>query len=393
MVRAIVAPEMFYRTETALVFGLICDMHRENIPITILTVADEAAKRGMLDEYTVRLTWCQAWPHMASAANYAYYARQVVEAWKARRMAELFASAVGSLQDTNPADVAHQVQAELEALLPTGVGGEVELTDLTNMVYDAWDDTSPRIPLGIPGLGENVPRLTRGELHIIGAAPSVGKTATITQSATAIARKGFKALIVSYEMDLPSIWRRIISQDVELPMHIVQEGPSHTEARRIAMAVEDLHKLKLVLRKPDSASIGHLCALIEEVKPDVAFVDYLQLVAGSGDNRVQQVGDVVRSLKSAAMRVPCVVVAASQLSRQAFDDRSQRPELHHLRESGEIEAAADVILMLWRDKNEEVKDQIASRHIRVAKNRNGPTGEAAVPFNLRCAKWLDYEAF
>jgi len=304
-------------------------------------------------------------------------------------MAEFCSSAIAALSDGELADVKARLEKELADLLPAHTITGPTLEELSHVVLDAWDDDSPRIPYGIGKSNEYGQQMIRGELHVIGASPSVGKTAFLTQSALVVAHSGFKAMFVSYEMDAASIWRRMVSQETGLPMYVVQDCPTRAQGVVISQAMQDLRTLKLAIRKPQTSDVNALCAMIDAERPDVVYVDYMQLVRGEGDNRVQQVGNVAQALKNVAMRVPCVVVVASQLSRAAFAEKGDRPELHHLRESGEIEAVADVIMLLWRDKVEQMDGPHAMRYMRVAKNRNGPVWEQRIRFDLRCAKWDD----
>src|SRR5437867_900145 len=234
------------------------------------------------------------------------------------------------------------------------------------------------IPSGFRELDYYTEGFTKGDLVVLAARPSVGKTSLALAISLNIARRGHPVLLFSLEMDAKQIVARFLGLNSSMDLLALRTGNIiDTEAAAA------LHGLPIFIDDTPGISIMELRTKARRSttheKIEVIVVDYLQLVRTGGDdeNRVQEIATITRNLKALARELDVVVVALSQLSRAA-GAAGGGPTLSTLREGGTIEADSDQVIMLWRDREETPAGAPRLINGSVAKNRNGPTG----PFQL-----------
>ena len=234
------------------------------------------------------------------------------------------------------------------------------------------------IPSGFRELDYYTEGFTKGDLVVLAARPSVGKTSLALAIGLNVARRGHPVLLFSLEMDAKQIVARFLGLNSSMDLLALRTGNIiDTEAAAA------LHGLPILIDDTPGISIMELRTKARRSttheKIEVIVVDYLQLVRTGGDdeNRVQEIATITRNLKALARELDVVVVALSQLSRAAGDAGGE-PKLSTLREGGTIEADSDQVIMLWRDREETPAGAPRLINGSVAKNRNGPTG----PFQL-----------
>ena len=229
---------------------------------------------------------------------------------------------------------------------------------------------------------------TRGDLVVLGARPSVGKTSLALAMAFNIAKRGHPTLIFSLEMDAKQIVSRFLAMNSRRDLLALRTGNVFdTEA------ADALTGIPILIDDTPGISIMELRTKARRASTndrlEVIVVDYIQLMrtGETEENRVQEIAAITRNLKSLARELNVVIIGLSQLSRAAGDSGLE-PKLSTLRESGGIEQDADIVLMLWKDKEETVPG--APRLIRgsVAKNRNGPTGVFSLLFASEQARFF-----
>jgi replicative DNA helicase len=243
--------------------------------------------------------------------------------------------------------------------------------------------------------------LQRGDLIIIAARPSMGKTAlaiNIAQNAAILS--GAVVAIFSFEMSRESLLRRMLAAEARVDQQHLQKGfISREEQEKLQRAMELLVEARLFIDDSAGATIAEMRAKARRLKQnagalDLVVVDYLQLMSATlpgnarkgYENRVQEVSAISRGLKAMAKELQVPVLALSQLSRanvQRKDDH--RPMLSDLRESGSIEQDADLVAFIHRESyysrdDDTSKDDKANAEIIIAKQRNGPTGSIPVSF-------------
>ena len=246
--------------------------------------------------------------------------------------------------------------------------------------------------------------LQRGDLIIIAARPSMGKTAFCLNIAQNAAMKqqhhGSKAIvgIFSLEMSKEQLVQRMLCAQARIDAHRLRTGMlSKEDWRHLAMGVSELAEAQIFLDDTPAISSLEMRAKIRRLKNeqhglDMIIVDYLQLMSGKGrtESRQQEVSQISRDLKAIAKEMNIPVIALSQLSRAVESRSDHRPMLSDLRESGSIEQDADIVMFIYRDEvynPETEKPNVAE--IIIGKQRNGPIGDVELVFLKQLTRFED----
>jgi replicative DNA helicase len=244
------------------------------------------------------------------------------------------------------------------------------------------------IPSGFRELDFYTEGFTPGDLVVLASRPSVGKTSLALAIAFNTAKRGHPTLIFSLEMDAKQVVSRFLAMNSRSDLLALRTGNVFDTEAASALAgvpilIDDTPGLSIMeLRTKARRASTH-------DRLEVIVVDYIQLMrtGGEEENRVQEVGAITRNLKSLARELNVVVIGLAQLSRAAGDSGIE-PKLSTLRESGEIEQNADIVVMLWKDKEDTPAGAPRLIHGSVSKNRNGPTGIFTLLFASEQARFF-----
>jgi replicative DNA helicase len=253
-------------------------------------------------------------------------------------------------------------------------------------------DTGRGVKTGITDLDRLLGGLERGTLIVIGARPSVGKSSLALVMAHNLAMVGERVLIFSLEMSEPIVIDRLTAINTGLSLKRIREKTLSPDDRTEAtMALEQIGRTPMFIDATSNISVMGMRSTIRRLsrrdKLAAVFVDYLQFVKPhEGKSRVEEVGGISRGLKAMAREFDVPVIAAAQLNRHA-DDRDV-PVLSDLRESGSIEADADVVMFVHRPNRTEDDHLSEECQLIVAKNRNGPTRSVKLYFEHKPARFL-----
>jgi len=404
-----IRPEDFYATAHAEIYSAIIALHEKGQKADLITLTDEMKLAGSLDKaggpgYIANLT-----SMTPSAANVEYYARIIQEMSTRRNLIKL-AALVTSLayddtSETGP--ILDQIQSRIfEITQNRKTASYHSIKDLIPELITVIEQLSnnPNAFTGIPSGLTDLDAMTSGfqnsEFIVIGARPSVGKTALALTIASHIAiNMKIPAAFFSLEMSEHALMNRIISAEAQVPGERIRTGRLRSSdlndlmdaAGRIYEAplyIVDMPNMKLL----ELRTMARRLVLERDVK--VIFVDYITLITHENADlpRWEQISAISRSLKSLARELDIPIVALSQLKREA---EGKQPNLSDVRESGSIEQDADLILFLHRDREinktaDQRSEQIETELI-VAKQRNGPIGKANVWFKPAFAKFVNME--
>jgi replicative DNA helicase len=254
------------------------------------------------------------------------------------------------------------------------------------------------VPTGFIDLDRLLGGLQKSDLIIVAARPGIGKTSLLLSMALTAARKhNQRVAIFSLEMSAEQLVQRLIASETGIDQHRLRMGDLHDDDWPLFMeATGRLSEAKVWI--DDTPSLTSLqmrtkCRrLYAEHGLDLIIIDYLQLMQGDfrSENRVQEISNISRNLKSLARELNVPVMAAAQLSRAVEQRQDKRPILSDLRESGSIEQDADVVMFIYRDEvynPETEKKNIAEIHI--AKHRNGPTGMVELYFRSHLTQFAN----
>ncbi|MGE4658975.1 MAG: replicative DNA helicase [Gammaproteobacteria bacterium] len=395
----VVVTEDFYRADHRAIFSAVADLVADDEPPDAVTVGEHLQRQAQLEpaggnDYLGRLV-----RDTPSAANIRAYAKIVRECAMLRQLIEIGGDIAASAYDIEGrtaeelVDLAEQRVFDIADRGDRGASGFIALKRILPPTMDRLHTLSLNegevtgIPTGFSELDKMTAGLQRGDLIIIGARTSMGKTSLAMNMAenAAIGHK-IPTAIFSMEMSAEQVCFRMIGSMGRVNQSNLRTGKlSEEDWTRIDSAVSVMSDAPIFIDDTGALSPGDVRARARRLKREhnlgMLIVDYLQLmqVSGTVENRTTEISEISRSLKALAKELDIPVVALSQLNRNVDQRADKKPILSDLRDSGSIEQDADLIVFIYR---EEVYDPQTSRKgvadIMVSKQRNGPTGE----FNL-----------
>ncbi|MEY3766295.1 MAG: Replicative helicase, partial [Pseudomonadota bacterium] len=248
------------------------------------------------------------------------------------------------------------------------------------------------VPTGFHDFDRMTSGMQPGDLIVLAARPSMGKTALAINIAENVAvQEGLPVAVFSMEMGASQLAVRIVGSIGRIDQGHLRTGKlSDDEWPRLTEAIEKLRNVSLHIDETPGLTTSELRANARRLsrqcgKLGLIVVDYLQLMSGSSsdgsDNRATELGEISRGLKMLAKELQCPVIALSQLNRSVEQRTDKRPMMSDLRESGAIEQDADVIMFIYRDDyyNKDSKEPGVAEVI-IGKQRNGPTGTIKLAF-------------
>ena len=268
------------------------------------------------------------------------------------------------------------------------------LTTYAEQIANRVEGQRIGIPTGLATFDQKTGGLQGSDLILVAGRPGLGKTSlALNFVAHAAIRLGKTCAVFSMEMSEMQVVQRLISMRAEIDGNRMRRGRlSMEELQSISLASAELQQAPIYVEESSRLTVTDILAksrrLQSERGLDLIVIDYLQLIEGAGDDegRVQEVAVITRALKSIARELEVPLVALSQLSRQ-IETRGTEPMLSDLRESGSIEADADLVLFLWQ-KDRKDRDESVVR-LKLAKHRNGPTGDFDLHFQSELTRFRD----
>lgn len=237
------------------------------------------------------------------------------------------------------------------------------------------------LPSGIPDLDALTGGFEPGQLIILAARPGVGKTALALGIADQAARADRPVLFCSLEMPKRELAMRVLAQRTGVSVHAMRAGTrdeGHWSA--LTRAAGEAARQRLFIDDKPAITLAYLRARAKRLARkhglQLIVVDYIGLMRGEGQNRTQELGSISRGLKALAKELQVPVLACAQLNRAVESRNDRRPHLHDLRDSGEIEQDADIVLMLHREEmTNSAPEWKGVGELFMRKHRNGPTGD------------------
>lgn len=393
----ILKPEDFYSEQHKKICKAIYNLYERGKPIDMVLVMDELKGEGQLDAAGGSSYFAELSESAVSSANIEHYAEIIKEKAILR---EIIKSANLMVED------AYRENFEIEELLDKAESrifnirtirkkGEIKkvnetLSEIFKLIEKKHGEKTliTGIPTGFTRLDQSTSGLQKGEMIVIAGRPSTGKTAIALNMVSKMSLDyKVPVLFFSLEMHYEQILYRLISSESGVPSSNIRTGYfSEQQFKDISYAIAKLNKAPIWIDSTPGINIFEFRAKARRMKKNenigIIFIDYLQLITGpKSENRTQEVSAISRALKSIAMELNIPVVAISQLSRAPKEKISRKgeeppPVLSDLRESGQIEQDADVVVLLHRERIEEENIENALDLMRIklniAKNRNGP---------------------
>jgi replicative DNA helicase len=381
----------FYRPAHQHVFEAVRVLAATGAPIDPVTVADELRRAGLLEEIggaTFLLELQNATPAISNAGRYA----KIVQDTALLRKLIGVASDIAEIAYLGPDDVnkaLDEAETKVFAVAETRVTDSTrQINEVLSNVMDDLEEVYQRgepvtgLATGFNDLDDLLTGLHPSQLIIVGARPSMGKTAAALGIATNVAMtSGLPVLFFSLEMGHRELAQRILASEAKVDSQKLRTGKlDQQDWSKIGKALGRL-EIPLFIDENPNVTVMEIRAKARRLKQrygglGLIVVDYLQLMSGTGaENRQLEISEISRGLKILAREIEAPVLALSQLSRNLESRADKRPMLADLRESGSLEQDSDVVMFIYRDEvyNPDSPDR-GSAEIIVAKHRNGPIG-------------------
>lgn len=401
-VRAVVTGEQFHRPAHRILFDLIVETADAGLAPDTMVLLNTIEARGMA-EACGGLAYVIGCPQACMFVdNVVSYARTVAD-HAVRRNLILACRAIEESVMTgekSAVDAVASAEATIRGVadqLPSAaVGGWMPQSALLAAQLEEIsaraqrpDDWTPGLPTGFPELDRKIGGLQAGRVYLITGRPAMGKSAFAQCIAEHVGRHAAVGFL-TLEMPGTEVAERALVQESRVNASSVRDGKiNEDDWRRLCDAEERLSRLPIFVDDAPAASIAQIWAKARKLKekcPQLGclVLDYLQLASaeGKGHSRQQELGKISRGLKACAKELGIAVVALAQLSRKCEDRPDKRPVNSDLREAGDLEQDADVILHLFRDEvyTKEASTKKGVAEVLIGKNRGGAPGTVEVAF-------------
>jgi replicative DNA helicase len=396
----VVDSDDFYRDAHRRIFDRMVALNERSQAIDFITLKEELARAGDLEVVGGPAYVASLSDGVPRATNVEYYARIVKEKATLRNL--IFAA-------NRILTHAYEAEQEADLILDEAESAIFSVADdrlkagfvpMRDLVRDSFPKIEQLfeqkrlitgVPTGFVDLDEMTRGLQAGDLIIVAARPSMGKTSLVLNVSQHVALQPDHTVgFFSLEMSKESLFLRLLTAEAQIDSHRLMSGAiGQKDYSRISHALEMLSAMRLHI--DDTANVGTLemrakaRRLQAEHGLSLLVVDYIQLMSGRGrfENRTLELAAISRSLKGLAKELNVPIVVLSQLSRAPESRSDHRPQLSDLRESGALEQDADVVVLIYRDdvyNKDPNSPDAGTAELIVAKQRNGPTGVVRLAF-------------
>ena len=406
----IITAEDFYKDKHNIIFAAIKELYAKHEPIDIVSLANKLEEQNKLEAIGGRTYLAQLANLVGTASHVVHYANLIQRKATLRRLLTSAAeiTEVGYKEDIDIDKILDEAEQKLFGVSQKYL--KQVFTPIDNLLTEAFDRIDELhkqsgklrgLPTGFTDLDKLLSGLQKSDLVVLAARPSVGKTSLAMDIARQTAIKTKTPVgIFSLEMSKEQLVDRMLCAQANVSLWRMRTGrlsdkEEDDDFSRIGQAMGILSEAPIYIDDSALTNIMEIRTKARRLQVEkglgLLIIDYLQLMEGRGkygDNRVQEVAEITRSLKGIARELNIPVLALSQLSRAVEQSRPAIPKLSHLRESGSIEQDADVVMFIYRkavdrsyNLDELPEEDKNSAQIYIAKHRNGPTGKVDLYFN------------
>lgn len=390
--------EDFYRDSHKVIFNAIWDLFRRDIPIDMVTLIEHLKANDKLEASGGITYITQISDSVPTTAHLQSYIKIVEEKSMLRK---LIKASTEIIEDS------YGKQDEVEGVLDMAQKRIFDIADKKNSNdYESLGAVLERgfleierlfinkgaltgVPSGFADLDAKTSGFQKGDMVLVAARPSMGKTTfSLNLCENAALRSGKSVVIFSLEMPKEQLAYKLLCSQANVDMVKLRTGNlDDRDWENIARVSGPLAAAKIFIDDTAGITVMDMRSKCRKIKLehgiDLIMIDYLQLMSGSSgtESRQQEVSEISRSIKALAKEMKCPVIALSQLSRAPEQRADHRPMLSDLRESGSIEQDADIVMFLYRDEyyNKETEDKNMAEVI-IAKHRNGEVGTVKLAF-------------
>jgi replicative DNA helicase len=395
----------FFRDAHRRIFDKMVVLSQRGVAIDFITLKDELAKAGELDDVGGPAYIASLADGVPRSTNVEYYSRIVKEKATLRNLIhsanKILVEAYQAEQE--PDLLLDEAERAIFAIAEDRIrAGFVPLRDLVQSSFTTIEKLQQTkgaitgVPSGFADLDEMTTGFQPGDLVVVAARPSMGKTSLVLNMAQHVGTSTDMTVgFFSLEMSKEQLFMRMLTSEARIDAHRFRTGMlTEKDYGKLSHALGTLAEARVFI--DDSASIGvlEMRAKARRLKAEhglhLLVIDYLQLMQGRGrfESRQQEVSAISRSLKGLAKELGVPIVALSQLSRAPEGRTDHRPQLSDLRESGAIEQDADLVMFIYRPEVYEKAEGVAE--IIVGKQRNGPIGSVRLSFLNQYTRFENY---
>jgi replicative DNA helicase len=404
---SIISGDDFYREGHRRIFQAINDRFMVGEPIEPLLVVDQLVKNGDLEVAGGRTAVLDIMSSPYIAASYRSYAEIVRDAATQRRLLQV-AQRIETVVAQREGETTSMVQLAEDLVFELSQkrtrGDFSSSRDLVTRSFERLTAASEKgsevtgLPTGFHDLDRLTGGLRSGQLVVVAARPSMGKTAlALCMAEHVVLNEGGTVAVFSLEMSGEELVQRMLGSVAMVDVARLRNGRLAPEDwPRVTRAADQLAKAKLFIDDSEGVTIGEMRTKARRLKSreglSLVVVDYIQLMEGSGsrrdENRVQELSAISRGLKMLARDLDVPMICLSQLNRSPDSRPDKRPMMSDLRESGAIEQDADMVMLIYRDDyyNDDSEEK-GIAELNVAKHRNGPTDRVKLTFMGTYAKF------
>jgi replicative DNA helicase len=397
---AVITADAFFRDAHRRIFERMADLSERNQPIDLVTLKDALERSGELEEVGGPAYIASLVDGVPRATNVEYYAQIVKEKATLRALIfqanKILANAYEADQEADL--ILDDAESAIFSVAEDRVkSGFIGMRDLVSQSFPKIEKLFEHksyitgVPTGFDHLDRKTRGLQGGDLVIVAARPSMGKTSLVLNICQHVATQGMVAGFFSLEMSKEQLFMRMLASEARIDTYRLLSGQiGQKEYGQITHALETLSEAQLYI--DDTAGIGvmEMRAKARRLQAEhglhLLAIDYVQLMTGRGrfENRTLELASISRSLKGLAKELSVPIILLSQLSRAPEARSDKRPQLSDLRESGALEQDADVVALIFREEMYKLGDEPSENdgvaEIIIAKQRNGPTGTIKLAF-------------
>jgi replicative DNA helicase len=397
----------FYKPSHATIYGVIIDLYGRGEPVDALTVSGELSRRGEAARAGGAAYLHTLVQGVPTAANASFYAQIVNERAILRRLVEAGTRIVqlGYAGQGDIDDVVDRAQAEVYDVTERRASDDYK--PLSELMGDALNEIEAigshggervGVPTGIKDLDDLTNGLHPGQLVIVAARPSIGKsTLALDFARSASIANGLTSVFFSLEMGRNEIVMRLLSAEAGVSLHNMRSGGMNdADWQKLARKMSAVSDAPLFIDDSANLTMMEIRAKARRLKQrnnlKLIVLDYMQLMSSGKkvESRQQEVSEFSRNLKLLAKELEVPIIALSQLNRGPEQRTDKKPMLSDLRESGSLEQDADLVILIHRDDAyDRDSPRAGEADLIVAKHRNGPTATVTVAFQGHYSRFVD----
>jgi replicative DNA helicase len=393
---------MFSSTPNQLIFTTVEELLAQNLVPEVNLIDSFLKSKGRSEKVGGREYLSYLEKQAYNPENLREFERQIIDSFKARSLINMATSVSPTLMENQDVDgVISSIRTTLDNL--TSASGGDATSDLGTVLKESWEDINERIKNpGITGVTTGIHDidlvtggLAEGDLCFIAGRPGMGKTAMMCNMMLKQAKVGIPVLMFSLEMSKKTLAERLISLETGINSFNIRLGTlNNAQLNQISDAIRAIKGLPIYIDSSFAGSLSYILTTARKFSRNnnvkVCYLDYIQLLADRGSEATHELGSISRSLKLLAKELENSWVVGSQFNRLLETREDKRPQLSDLRQSGNLEEDADLVIGLYRDVmyNRDTKDKNVMESI-ILKQRSGPRGMLPLKFEEETGRIQD----